>query len=395
MLSDMKSIKRGTIRALLCLLGSPLLLLLFLVTTILRLRFTYLDARRIGHFAFDLGHLITKKNSGVFRNTTILLFLRGPVCNTYLEQTARNAFITHRFFEIPYYFFEFFPGCSQLILKPQREITGSRDVKGVFPRNPCPISFGTTEQSRGERYLRSIGIQSDQHWVCLCVRDSSYLSAVDADRDWSYHNFRDSDIELFSHAAQYLKSLGLKVFRMGKCVSKPITFGDSDIIDYACSAERSDFLDVWLIANSKFCISTNLGIDAITLLFKTPLLIVNALPLADMQTYHHSIFVPKHLQWNTSGKHLTLNEYIDANGSETNYYRDHGITIRDLQPEEICAATEEMYSRLNDSWTESDHDRTMQQFFWKSMMQDKLYAYRNDWIHPEARIGRDFLKSIS
>ena len=395
MLSDMKRIKHRTKRVLLCLLGSPLLPVLLLATTVLRLRFAYLNAQRIGHFAFDLGYLIAKKNSGAFRTTTILLFLHGPVCNTYLEQTARNTFLTHRFFRFPYYFFEFFPGCSHLILQPLIEITGSRDLKGVFPRNPCPISFSTTEQSTGERYLQSIGLQPDQRWVCLCVRDSGYLGAIDADRDWSYHNYRDSDIELFSRAARYLKSKGLKVFRMGKHVSKPITFADSDIIDYACSAERSDFLDVWLIANSKFCISTNLGIDAITLLSKTPLLIVNALPLADMQTYHHSLFVPKHLYWNTSGKHLTLNEYIEAQGRETNYYRTHGITIRDLKPEEICASTEEMYSRLENSWTELDHDKTLQKRFWKSMMRDKLYTYRNDWIHPEARIGSDFLKSIS
>lgn len=61
--------------------------------------------------------------------------------------------------------------------------------------------------------------------MCLNVRDSAFLSKSDPlnwskSRDWSYHNFRDSEINTYVAAAETLADMGYTVFRMGAIVKE-------------------------------------------------------------------------------------------------------------------------------------------------------------------------------
>ena len=57
------------------------------------------------------------------------------------------------------------------------------------------------------------------------------------------------------------------------------------IIDYANSALKSDFLDVWLMSKCEFCISTSTGFDRVATAFRKPLALVNFMPLAEFETW--------------------------------------------------------------------------------------------------------------
>ena len=63
------------------------------------------------------------------------------------------------------------------------------------------------------------------------------------------------------------------------------------MIDYATSDDRSDFLDIWLMANCYFCITTGTGLDEVAGFWGIPSVFVNLLPLKSytaIQEYHHS-----------------------------------------------------------------------------------------------------------
>ena len=91
----------------------------------------------------------------------------------------------------------------------------------------------------------------------LYVRDGAYqLQKFKArERDWSYHDFRHTDINNFLLAAEELTKKGYYVFRMGVVVEKKFQTKNPKIIDYANSTLRSDFMDVYLGAKCSFCIS--------------------------------------------------------------------------------------------------------------------------------------------
>ena len=57
-------------------------------------------------------------------------------------------------------------------------------------------------------------------FVCLIVRDREYLEKTYPGRNWSYHNFRDTNVENYREAVIALVEKGYFVFRMGKIQEK-------------------------------------------------------------------------------------------------------------------------------------------------------------------------------
>ena len=112
------------------------------------------------------------------------------------------------------------------------------------------------------------------------------------------------------HEVIFLAERGYMVFRMGKIVEKPFNLDHPLILDYANSTYRSDFLDIWLLANCFFCISTGVGLEEVARIFRKPIVNVNYLPLSNFVSYSQCISVPKHLVWKDTKKKLTASEHF-------------------------------------------------------------------------------------
>ena len=375
----------------------PVALCIILLYPFVRIRVGYFDARRIGHFCFDLGFYFSQiKNEEGPRRTIDIFFLITPISNSYLESVARRKLNIVSQVEYVFYWIKRLPLDSMITALPQRVHSGSRDKEGDYSNNPRPRWFSDDEKRTGDEFLNQLGISRNDKWVCLCVRDSSYLNATFPRQGdhWSYHDYRDSQIEDYRLAARTLADQGYKVIRMGKIVKEPFGVEHPNVIDYSGLPERSDFLDVWLIANCYFCISTNLGLDQIAIIFKRPLLIVNALPLMDMPSFHQTIFVPKHLVWREKNHHLSIREYLAFQGRRTRDYEHNKIDINNLHESEILEAVTEMEKRLRGVWVETVEDQQYQQDFWAELRSAPDFAKHHNWIHPRARIGSSFIRSL-
>ena len=79
----------------------------------------------------------------------------------------------------------------------------------------------------------------------------------------------------FLLAAETLANKGYKIFRLGKKVKKSFTSKNSNIIDYANSEFRSDFLDLFIGKVCKFGVSTGTGIENVATVFRKPLCIIH------------------------------------------------------------------------------------------------------------------------
>jgi putative glycosyltransferase (TIGR04372 family) len=277
--------------------------------------------------------------------------------------------------------------------------TGGRDIKGYLARTNPHITFTSEEDIRGRHFLNKLGLVPSDRFVCLIVRDSAYKNKFQStgtpfgDRDWSYHNYRDSDIDTYEDAAMGLAKKGYWVIRMGKVVHKPLKADHTRIIDYANTKFRSDFLDIWLMANCFFCISAGTGLDEVARIFRRPAVYVNYLPLQHLVTYDHVISVPKHLVWQETKKRLTLSEHLFHPFSESKQYEDAKIFVKDLTAEEICQAVLEKEARLTEKWQESNLDQQQQDRFWQIFKSYPDFRKYNGEIHPQACIGTHFLKN--
>ena len=224
------------------------------------------------------------------------------------------------------------------------------------------------------------------------MRDSTYLNQTYGGHDWSYHGFRDTDINDYETVALELALRGYGVFRMGKFVEQPFQAKHPKIFDYANSNFRADFLDIWLMANCWFAISTGLGLDSVADVFRRPIAFVNYLPILDLEAWGSYITVPKRLTWSRNNEPLSLKAQLEHTSVNAHYYNENGIDINDLAPRQILDAALEMEARLTGGWEETREDMDLQKRAWLQLRSCSNYHNYHRWIHPEARIGAQFLR---
>ena len=238
----------------------------------------------------------------------------------------------------------------------------------------------------------------NKKYICLIVRDSTYLKKKYPNNDWTYHNHRDSDIDLFIDAANYLTKLGYHVIRMGESVQKPLSTNNPMIIGYATNGMRTDFLDIFLGAHCSFCISTGLGYDGIPAIFRRPIVFIGYVPISTIHSSSKDYLLSfKHHYSNTLNRNLSLQEIFDLGLVESFEKKDFdqlNVELKELSPEEIQNVIREMVERLNNSYQETEEEKELQDKFWEKYKSNlkKLGIY--DKYHGEIRghISTSFLK---
>jgi putative glycosyltransferase (TIGR04372 family) len=247
--------------------------------------------------------------------------------------------------------------------------TEAIDREGYLDRSPPTLKLNDAELGIGEVFLHSIGLNKDSKFVCLNVRDDSFLAKTKpvgwhTNRDWSYHNYRDSDIKTYVAAAEALANMGYTVFRMGAIVKESLISTHPRVIDYATNGMRTEFLDIFLGAKCTFTISVGSGWDSVPTIYRRPLLFVNYLPIFNPASAVLPIMIfPKILlDGQTSNilnlKSLSNREITGATNSQA--YKDAGMEIRDLSSEELVEAVTEMAQRVEGTFVETPEQKEMQ-----------------------------------
>jgi putative glycosyltransferase (TIGR04372 family) len=243
------------------------------------------------------------------------------------------------------------------------------DKEGRLISFPPTLEFTGEQKLIGRKFLKNVDVIEENKIVCLNVRDNAFLSQSEAlswskTRDWSYHDYRDSEISTYVAASESLAEMGYTVFRMGAIVKEPLISKHPRVIDYATNGMRTEFLDVYLGANCKFCVSTGTGWDSIPQIFRRPSMYVNLLPhFARECLVRDLLMFPKSLTKTTSEmiippKHLF--EHGLATSLHTDLYTQAGVVIRDLSSEELVEAVTEMAQRVEGTFVETPEQKEMQ-----------------------------------
>lgn len=384
----LKTIIRRLIIPLTSLLVIPLVVIIRILKPWLWIRFGWFLGSRIGHFAFDVEYYLTEKKLGLHpeKVTDIFFYRWGKPANAFFSKLTERHLVVRSWAEPLFVANSWIPGGDQYKMLPATEICSSRDMDGLMRKTGVQLTFTDEENRLGHSFLESIGADNKK-FVCLIVRDSSYLP-------WSsYHNYRDSDIDTYVKTTLALAEKGYWVFRMGKKVHKPLNTDHPYILDYANSEYRSDFLDIWLMGNCYFCISTGTGLDEVARIFRKKIIYVNYIKTSGIVTDAECITVPKNLIWQEKNDTLTLSEHLLHSYDFTEKYINAGIKIENLSQEEINQGVLEMEARLNGTWKDSEEDQQLQDRFWEIFRSHKGFHKYHGKIHPEARVGAHYLRN--
>ena len=359
----------GLKRAMLLPVAAISVFLLFLLSKLMTVDIHYICNSRIGHFATntELSYLTrpVSQNRFGFRPLHLFFFESKKSANLFLETLWRRQLAVLPQ-DLGWLIYDF---AKRLPLSKIAAQSTAEDINGVLVATKPTLSFNPSELAEGQIFLRKLGLSPNAKFICLNVRDEVFLRESDAigwtkSRDWSYHDYRDSEISTYVEAAKVLAEMGYTVFRMGALVKEPLVSKHPKVIDYATNGMRTEFLDVFLGAHCAFCISTGTGWDSVPTIFRRPIMFVNHLPIFSPSAITLPITIyPKLLGNQRSLPSLSLTELIQkdlATPCNTAAYADAGVEIRDLSSEELVEAVTEMAQRVEGTFVETPEQKEMQ-----------------------------------
>lgn len=262
-------------------------------------------------------------------------------------------------------------------------------ITQILKYEKANISFTPEEKNIGEKVLRYLGIPEGNGFICFHSRDSAYLDTLFPERNWRYHDYRDSDIQNYVPAMEELTLRGHYAIRMGAIVKEKMQTDNSAIIDYATNDKRNDFMDIYLGAKCRFFICSDTGLAIISEMFRRPIVYVNWVPLRRISTWcQNGLVIPKKFYFPKGKRFLTFKEIINSElgyASNGDIFKKMDVELIENMPEEIKAVAIEMDERLKGKWETTEEDGELQQRFWVLFGPDKLKS-------RELRIGAEFLR---
>ena len=261
-------------------------------------------------------------------------------------------------------------------------------VQSIWDKEGRKPLFQLTDEhkEKGEATLRKMGLPSGA-WFATChVREPHYKDRED---------FRDSDITTFNDAFKEITKRGGWVIRMGDKSMKPLP-DMPQVVDYAISEFKSDWMDVFLCASSKFMIGTSSGLSAINYIFGVPIAMTNLTPTMCAYLAKKDLFIPRLMQRLEDGRMLSLVELMtnpySLGVNDGIYMHINKVKTIPNTSLEIKNLTLEMLDRLDGTMKYSQEEELLQQDF-KRKTADKEVMIGFPGFPFQCRIGNHFLKS--
>ena len=384
----------------------PIFFIIIFIRPIIHIRWcTNYFSDRIGHLVSEMEHYFLFKKKNKEKSTLDLfpsnLFYNNNSSNLFLLKHYGNRVIT-----VNHQFIRLLQETQKLVKKIFKEYKflnfdnyfSTRDEYGLFNNRFKPsIKFTNTHNINGRSVLSKIGIKKNEKYVCVIVRDSEYLKSRFSSRKWNYHNYRDSNINNYKLGIKHLINQGYWVIRMGRKQKCKLNMGKINFFDYSFSNIKSDFLDVWLLANCEFCISTGTGLDHVPRIFNKPTLYINHLPLLDWHSYLKSLTHPKHLYDLKKKKYLNLVDYVQNSYFRSEEYEQKNLRVIEMSKKEILYCIKEFLELKKNNWKISKKYQKLQNKFNQQFLDEVKTSHQNikfhNKINKNALISKLFLNN--
>lgn len=283
----------------------PISIIFYFLNFFIKIRVGVIKNEVIGHYVFDTEFYLSNRKYYNLKSLDFFFFNSKYTSNIFFDKIVKRNFKIFNFFKYVFISSNFFFKKNIVVLN---EIT-NRDIYNIMEKTEINLKLSDTEIKEGNLFLNKIGIKSQKKYVCLICRDEVYknLYLKDFKKNWSYHDYRNSDIKTYLKAVEYLINEGYFVIRMGKGSKGKLNINDKNYYDYSNSEYRSDFLDIFLFANCYFCLGSEAGIITSTYAYRRPLCFVNQATVGDFYSWSiNNVHTLKNIiQLNTNAIYLS------------------------------------------------------------------------------------------
>jgi putative glycosyltransferase (TIGR04372 family) len=325
--------------------GMPVL---FMIEPFKKLRFSLLYTKRIGHLSGNSDVFLRRLQIGRADPDTCFILAGVEPVNRQLFEMLKRVLPIYESRWLTRFLFYIRP-----VIRKTRfweDLEWDDPDYEAFNKGSASLYFTAEEEERGRIFLRSIGITEDDWFVCLHNRDAAYLDAYMPENktQWRTTDHRNSEIENYMKAAEYITSKGGYVLRMGAIVGQPLPeHNNPKIIDYA-SLHRSDFLDIYLPSKCRFFLGCDSGIFVIATIFDVPVALANCNLIAHNPFRRSDLFLLTRLKDTATGKFVPYDKALEVGYYNIFYAKPRmpGYQIVENTPDEILALAQEMLDRL-------------------------------------------------
>ena len=245
------------------------------------------------------------------------------------------------------------------------------------------LQLSEVDRIWGMSELQRLGLNEGQWFVCVHVREGSYIPKNEV-----IQAHRNGNISNVIPAMQEIVRRGGVCIRMGDSgmTSLPSIPG---VLDYAHSPAKSDRLDVVLCALARFFLGNTSGLSLVSTVFGVPVAQANMIPMETLGVRPCDLSMPKLLWSESLGRYLRFDEIM---GSEiggyffTHQYQQAGIRVEESSSEDILDLVTEMLDRIGQSFIETPEEAQLQASYF-SLFKSGHYSYGS-----MARVSCGFLR---
>lgn len=376
------------------------LLIVYIFKNKIKIKWYCLISTRIGHFISEpIIYFSTKRPI----NEKTIFYTRPTVCNKYVYKILKKKFLffPHSFLHTVQQIVFFLEKYNFYLFNKHYvrslETNYGRDINSSIYKSNINFDFNNKEIEIAKKILRKNGVDPEKKFVCLYIRDSEYLKKEfrTSEERWSYHNYRDWNVNNFNKGIEFLNKKGFTVVRVSKYSKYKIKDDKLDVIDLPFLKFRSDFLEVYFAYICEFAIGTDPGsLHLSATLFKKPYLGFMT-PVGHIHSYFkNSLFSTKRIVSKKNNNELSFKEIIDKNLH--NFLNQGKISenyiFKELDSDEIKDTIEEFYLRLKKKWVSNKADIELQNRFWSYFPTDIKSEDGSSYHHKiEGKFSSTFL----
>lgn len=365
------------------------LLLIRIFSKVLLIRFGQLPSDRIGHFSIDVELYLSKlEQTKLTKNVKDIFFIPNTkqICNSYLLKIwSKKLTIIRRFFIIPLWFLinskylKYFFKDHVLHHRIGKHFPHF-DNENLILNSKQNINIEKNDIDECLEILKRNKIDINKKIVCLHVRDNLYLKKKYPLKDFSYHDYRDFELDHFQKLCEFFEKKGFLIFRMGNSTIKKLKFANKNIIDYSNSNFISDKMDIFLISKCSIFIGAESGLLSVARCFRKPLLNICGKPVV-RSSYYNNLYCFKNLYRTSDNKPLTFTEIFSENLYDVHdkeILKAKGIYLKDLSSDEIFEYGQDIFNFYKSGCDISGAEKIKQKEFYLNFLENiKLFTYES------------------
>lgn len=306
-----------------------------------KLSIYFLCSSRIGHLSMEPDSWLRQQKIAPESDTLHLFISSESTCNTalfnmlsrYINIVASNfffelflncatqngSFLSDEFYSVmPYSVYSNrFPDNSKTL--SAFEMHG--ELCNIYNKTTKSMDMNKEEVRNALTLAKKINLNIKKKFVCLHVRDSAYLN--ESNFDFSYHDYRDVNIQNYQEAIEHLISNGYQVIRIGVCSNQYLEIEHENYIDLTKRDPKRDIslLELYAFRYCQFYIGMNSGAVHGPMIFDNPILYINCAP------FQH---------YPGGKKTRAIYKKVYQNGKPLNYIKlANGLTLSPENPTKI------------------------------------------------------------